>query len=269
MASEQLLVEVRDGVLYLTMNRPGKLNALTAEMTGAMIEALAGAAHDPAVGCVVLTGAGRGFCSGGDIGAMRARNSPAPGKDPPTVEQAVAALRCREEVSVLLHEIPKVTIAAVNGPAAGAGMSLALACDIRLAAESARFLTAFGRIGFSGDFGGTYSLSQVVGSAKARELYFLGDTLEAGEALRVGLVSRVYPQASFRDEVHALASRVANGPKVAYIYMKANLNAAQSQDLRALCDREAFGQVMTGRSEDHREAVVAFLEKRESRFKGR
>jgi 2-(1,2-epoxy-1,2-dihydrophenyl)acetyl-CoA isomerase len=268
MATDHLLVELRDRVLYLTMNRPDKLNALTPEMTGAMVEALTSAAHDPAVGCVVLTGAGRGFNSGGDVSAMRAGSGFSLGGDSPTVEQGVARLRRGEEAAVLLHEIPKVTIAAVNGAAAGAGMSLALACDIRVAAEGARFLTAFARIGFSGDFGGTYSLTRIAGSAKARELYFLSDPIDAAEALRIGLVTRVYPQSSFRDEVHTFAARIANGPTVAYGYMKTNLNAAQREDIRAICDREAFAQVMTGRTEDHREAVEAFLEKRAPKFKG-
>src|SRR5689334_21964684 len=171
MASDHLLVELRDRVLYLTMNRPDKLNALSGEMMSGLVNSLQGAATDPKVGCVVLTGAGRGFCSGGDITAMRERNE---GSGPaPTLEDRVASLRSGEEASRLLHEMPKVTIAAVNGPAAGAGLSLAMACDIRIASDGARFGTAFARVGFSGDYGGTWSLTQLVGSAKARELYFL------------------------------------------------------------------------------------------------
>jgi 2-(1,2-epoxy-1,2-dihydrophenyl)acetyl-CoA isomerase len=268
MANTDLLVETKDRVLYLTMNRPDKLNALSPDMIAGLLENLANAAQSSAIGCVVLTGAGRGFCAGGDITAMRDRNEGG-GGPAPTVEDRVAGLRRSEESSVLLHEMPKPTIAAVNGPAAGAGLSLAMACDIRIASSTARFGTAFAKVGFSGDFGGTYFMTRLLGPAKARELYFLADVIDADEALRIGLASRVVPTESFRDEVHSFAKRLANGPSIAYSYMKANLNAALTADVRTMVDREAWGQTMTGRTEDHREAVKAFLEKREPKFSGR
>jgi 2-(1,2-epoxy-1,2-dihydrophenyl)acetyl-CoA isomerase len=263
-----LLTELRDRVLYLTMNRPDKLNAMSAEMMGAMVDNLSRAAANPEVGAVVLTGAGRGFCAGGDITAMRERNEGAGAGTTTTIEERVANLRRGEEASSLLHQMGKVTIAAVNGPAAGAGLSIAMACDIRIASDQARFGTAFAKVGFSGDYGGTWTLTRLVGSAKARELYLLADVISAEEALRIGLANRVVPKESFKDEVHALASRIANGPTIAYSYMKANLNAAITHEFNELLDREAWGQTMTGRTEDHREAVKAFLEKRPPTFKG-
>jgi 2-(1,2-epoxy-1,2-dihydrophenyl)acetyl-CoA isomerase len=267
MAATDLLTEVKERVLYLTMNRPDKLNALSPDMMSALVENLENAARSSAIGCVVLTGAGRGFCSGGDVSAMRERNE---GDGPaPTIEERVASLRRGEEASRLLHEMPKVTIAAVNGAAAGAGLSLAMACDLRIASSTARFGTAFARVGFSGDYGGTWSLTHLVGTAKARELYFLADIIDSAEALKIGLVNRVYPAESFADEVHSLARRIANGPTIAYSHMKANLNAAQTHAFTELLDREAWGQTLTGRTEDHREAVKAFLEKREPKFSGR
>src|SRR5260370_41205032 len=207
-----LLTELRDRVLYITMNRPDKLKAMSAEMMGAMVDNLNRAATNPEVGAVVLTGAGRGFCAGGDITAMRERNEGAGAGTATTIEERVAGLRRGEEASLMLHQMAKVTIAAVNGPAAGAGLSLAMACDLRIASDAARFGTAFAKVGFSGDYGGTWSLTRLVGSAKARELYFLADVIPADEALRIGLANRVVPAASLKDEVHALASRIANGP---------------------------------------------------------
>jgi 2-(1,2-epoxy-1,2-dihydrophenyl)acetyl-CoA isomerase len=268
MSNDHLITELKDRVLYLTLNRPDRLNAMSAPMLSGLVDALSKAATNPEVGCVVLTGAGRGFCAGGDIGAMRERNESGRGGEQ-TVEDRVAGLRRSEDASLLLNEMPKVTIAAVNGPAAGAGLSLAMACDIRLASDSARFGTAFARVGFSGDFGGTWSLTRLVGPAKARELYFTAEMLDAAEALRIGLASKVFAAASFADEVHKFARKIANGPTIAYSYMKANLNAAINRDFSEILDREAWGQTMTGRTEDHREAVKAFLEKREPSFKGR
>ena len=272
-----LIVERHDGVLYLTMNRPDKLNALSDHMIAGLLEELNRAAHDREVGAVVLTGAGRGFCAGGDIGRMRERNeggsAEGAGHGSSAGEQGIqtriSQLRRSEEVSLLLHEMPKVTIGAINGPAAGAGLSIALACDLRIAADTARFGTAFARVGFSGDFGGTYLLTQLVGPAKARELYFTAEVIGAEEALKLGMVNRVVAAAALTEEVRAFAKRIAAGPVVAYSYMKAHLNLALKSDLRTILDRESYGQTLTGLTEDHKEAVKAFLEKRDAKFKGR
>ena len=170
---QHLLEAVADGVATLTLNRPARLNALSTPIMDVLLEALPRLARDSAVGAVVLTGAGRAFCAGGDVKSM------AEGKVERSMEEAVIHLRGRMEVSRLLREIPKPTIAMVNGPAAGAGMSLALACDLRIAGQSARFVTAFANIGFSGDFGGSYFLSKLVGTGKARELYYTAEPLDA------------------------------------------------------------------------------------------
>jgi 2-(1,2-epoxy-1,2-dihydrophenyl)acetyl-CoA isomerase len=271
MSNEQLLVERRDGVLYLTMNQPDKLNALNPHEMGAILRELGRAGDDPEVGAVVLTGAGRGFCAGWDVGRMQDREGGAEkaGARRRTIEQQIAQVRRWEEASLLLHEMPKVTIAAVSGVAVGAGLCLALACDLRIASEAARFGTAFARIGLCGDFGGSYLLTWLVGPAKARELYLLADMIDANEALRIGMVNRVVPAASLMAEAHALAGRIAAGPRVAYSHMKANLNLAMHSDLRTILDREAAAQILAHQTEDHCEAVKAFLEKRKPAFQGR
>jgi len=261
----ELLETVKDGIAMLTMNRPDRLNALSGPMLGAMLEALQRLADDSAVGVVVLTGAGRGFCAGGDVKAM------AEGKEfgGTTMEENAQQLRSSMETSRLLHEMPKPTIAMVRGAAAGAGLSLALACDLRVASDNARFGTAFARVGYSGDFGGSYYLTQLVGTAKARELYYTADLLDASQALSLGMVNRVVPDASLEQETMALATKIANGPRIALRYMKRNMNAAESGSLKDQLDLEAWHHTRTGMTEDHKEAARAFVEKREPVFKGR
>ncbi len=260
-----LLETVKDGVAVLTLNRPDRLNAMSRPMLDALLEALPRLAEDPAVGVVVLTGAGRGFCAGGDVKVMAEGNE----LGGQTMEEKAQALRARMETSRWLHEMPKPTIAMVRGPAAGAGLSLAMACDMRVASDTARLGTAFARVGYSGDFGGSYYLTQLVGTAKARELYFTADLLDAQQALALGLLNRVVPDARLEEETMALASRLARGPRVALRYMKRNMNAAESASLEEMLDLEAWHHTRTGMTEDHREAARAFVEKREPQFKGR
>ena len=260
-----LLETVKDGVAVLTLNRPDRLNAMSRPMLDALLEALPRLAEDAAVGVVVLTGAGRGFCAGGDVKAMAEGNE----LGGQTMEEKAQALRARMETSRWLHEMPKPTIAMLRGPAAGAGLSLAMACDMRVASDTARLGTAFARVGYSGDFGGSYYLTQLVGTAKARELYFTADLLDAQQALGLGLVNRVVPDARLEEETMALASRLARGPRVAFRYMKRNMNAAESASLKEMLDLEAWHHTRTGMTEDHREAARAFVEKREPQFKGR
>ena len=263
--TQELIEVVKDGVAVLTMNRPERLNAMSGPMLDAMLEALPRLADDADVGVVVLTGAGRGFCTGGDVKAMAEGLEAGPGG----LEERAQSLRSRMEVSRWLHEMPKPTIAMVRGAAAGAGLSLALACDLRVAADSARFGTAFARVGYSGDFGGSYFLTQLVGTAKARELYYTADLLDAPQALALGLVNRVVPDARLEEETMALASRIARGPRVALRYMKRNMNAAETGTLKDVLDLEAWHHTRTGFTEDHREAAKAFVAKREPVFRGR
>ena len=263
--STDLLEQVKDGVAVLTLNRPDRLNAMSRPMLDALLEALPRLTEDPTVGVVVLTGAGRGFCAGGDVKAMAEGNE----LGGQTMEERAQALRSRMETSRWLHEMPKPTIAMMRGPAAGAGLSLAMACDLRIASDTVKLGTAFARVGYSGDFGGSYYLTQLVGTAKARELYFTADLLDAQQALGLGLVNRVVADARLEDETMALASRLARGPRVAYRYMKRNMNAAESASLKEMLDLEAWHHTRTGMTEDHREAARAFVEKREPQFKGR
>jgi 2-(1,2-epoxy-1,2-dihydrophenyl)acetyl-CoA isomerase len=260
-----VLEVVANGVAVLTLNRPDKLNAMSGAMLEALLEALPRLADDPGVGAVVLTGAGRGFCAGGDVRAM-AEGIEFAGD---TLEEKASALRGQMEVSRWLHEMPKPTIAMVRGPAAGAGLSLAMACDLRIAGDSARFATAFARVGYSGDFGGSYFLTRLVGTARARELYYTADILDAARALALGLVNRVVPDAQLEAETMALAGRLAAGPRVALRYMKRNMNAAESGTLKDVLDLEAWHHTRCGMTEDHREAARAFLDKREPVFRGR
>src|SRR5690349_7029305 len=193
-----LLEKIEDGVATLTLNRPDRLNALSPAMVLGLREALERLATDHAVGAIVLTGAGRGFCAGGDVKAME-------GAGPQTIEDRTGWWRRAHQVPLLLRSIPKVVIAAINGPVAGAGLGLALACDLRVAAASARFGTAFARIGYSGDYGGSWSLTRLVGTAKARELYFTADIIDADEAGRLGIVNKVVEDDALREETIALA----------------------------------------------------------------
>jgi 2-(1,2-epoxy-1,2-dihydrophenyl)acetyl-CoA isomerase len=263
--TDHLLETVSGGVAVLTMNRPEALNALSRPMLTAMHEALLRLSGDDTIGCVVMTGSGRGFCAGGDVKAMAEGTETAA----LSLDGKAHQLRDRMEVSRLLHEMPKPTIAMVNGPAAGAGLSIALACDMRFMAAGARLSTAFANVGYSGDFGGSYFLSQLVGTAKARELYFLPDRIDADTALRLGIVNRVYPDDQLQAETLAVAQRLASGPRVAYRYMKRNFNAAESQSLSQVFDLEAWGHTRSGETEDHKEAAKAFVEKRTPVFKGR
>ena len=188
---------------------------------------------------------------------------------PVTYEDSLDRQRRGHELSWLLYSMPKVTIAAVNGHAVGAGLGIAMSCDLRLASENAKFGTAFAKVGFGGDYGTSWQLTQLVGQAKAKELFFLGDIVGADEALRIGLANRKLQADGFKSEALAIAKKIANGPLVSYRYMKENVNLSLTQDFRTILDREAMTHLRCGMTEDHQEGVRAFMEKREPAFKGR
>lgn len=258
-----ILTDVRDRVATLTLNRPEKMNALSPELIAQSIAALKDWSRDPGIGAVVVTGSGRAFCAGGDVSTMAGEG------ENRTLEQRVDGLRESQELSWLLYNMPKVTIAAVNGAAVGAGLGVALACDLRIASSAAKFGTAYAKVGFGGDFGTTWLLTRYAGAPKAKELFFLAENIDAAEAQRIGLVNRVVESAGLMPEVSSIAARIAHGPLTSYRYMKANVNLASWADFRTMLDREAETHLRCGETQDHREGVRAFLEKRAASFTGR
>jgi 2-(1,2-epoxy-1,2-dihydrophenyl)acetyl-CoA isomerase len=269
--TDDLRAEVDDGVAVLTMNRPERRNAFSTAMISALGAVLGRLETDDAVGCVVLTGAGGAFCAGGDVKSMAAASAGhrADGAGG-SLDARIHRQRLNQRAtSGRLWSMPKPTIAAIGGPAAGAGLSLALACDLRYAVPGAVLTTAFARVAFAGDYGGTWFLTQLVGSARAKELYYFSERLSAEDALRLGIINAVFPAEEFEREVMARARRLAEGPSIAYRYMKENLNRAVTGELGDCMDLEVTHHVHTGLTDDHREAAQAFTEKREPRFRGR
>ena len=260
--TEHLQARVEDGVAILTMNRPERRNALSGEMTRGLVLALDDVELAGDVGCIVLTGAGGAFCAGGDVKGMAAAGS---GGGPAlSIDQRIHGQRVNQRATAgRIYEMPKPVIASLPGPAAGAGLSLALACDLRIASENVILTTAFARVGFSGDYGGTFFLSQLVGTGRAKELYYLSERIDAKEAERLGIVNRVVPESALEEQTLALAKRLAHGPTVAYRYMKENINRAVGGEVGECLDMEATHHNHTGQTEDHREAARAFVEKRE------
>src|SRR4029453_7525275 len=242
--SPYILARVEERVPTITFNRPERRNAVGPEMLHALEVALDAADRDDAVRAVVLTGAGGAFCAGGDVKGMDETNRGGSREAGPGIDAAIAwQRRNQRNTAGRIYTMPKPVIASLPGAVAGAGLSFALACDLRIASENAVFTTAFARVGFSGDYGGTYFLTQVVGSAKARELYFLSERFDAKEAERLGLVHWVVPPDALEDRTLALAQRLASGPSVAYRYMKENLNRAIGGDVIECLDLEATHHV--------------------------
>jgi enoyl-CoA hydratase/carnithine racemase len=253
---------VEEGVAVVTLNDPENRNPISYDLRPLLRQTIDGIARDDEVRCLLLTGAGDAFCAGGSPKAMVQDEQPA-------LEDRIRAIRWESEVVAVIHEMAKPSIAALPGPAAGAGFSLALACDLRIAAESAFMLTAFKRLGLPGDFGGSWLLTQLVGPARARELYFTSRRVQADECERLGLVNRVVPDEALQSEAMSLARELAQGPPVAFRWMKDNLNRALHESLRSCLAEEAERQCWAAETEDFREATRAFVERRSPEFKGR
>jgi 2-(1,2-epoxy-1,2-dihydrophenyl)acetyl-CoA isomerase len=261
--SSPLLVSIEHGIATLTMNQPHKLNALSAEMSSLGKQYLSDFVTNPDVRVVILTGAGRAFCAGGDVGNMAAN------KAPKTFEEKLDGLRGAQEFAWQLHSLPMPTIAAVNGFAVGAGLGIALSCDIRIASDKAKFGTAYARVGLGGDFGTTWQLTQLVGPAKAKEMFFLADNVDADEAHRLGLANQVVEHDQLMDSALEMAARIAAGAGVSFRYMKENVNLAVHSDFRTILEREALTHMRCSQTDDHREGAQAFVEKRKPNFQGR
>ncbi len=268
--TEDLLAYEEDGVAVLTLNRPQARNAMSGEMNAGLAMALDYAERAAQIRCVVITGAGGAFCAGGDVNGMAARPS-GPEQPGPSLDERIHLQRLSQRNTAgRMYLMPKPVIASLPGPAAGAGLSLALSADLRIMADTAFITTAFSKVGFSGDYGGSFFLSHLVGSGKAKELYFLSDRVSAEECARLGIANKVVPADVLEAETMALARRLATGPAVAYRYMKENFNrAAMGADVIECLDLEATHHVHTGLTEDHRAAAKAFVEKTEVEFKGR
>jgi enoyl-CoA hydratase/carnithine racemase len=264
MTYECLLYEVKDGIATLTLNRPERLNALGGTLRQDLHDAVTRAGADPEVRVMVVTGAGKGFCSGGDVKAMG--EAKAAQRERPLLEKIAPG---RDRTLLAMREAPQPIIAAVNGAAAGAGMNLALGCDLRIASTSAKFTQAFVKRGLHPDWGGTYFLPRVVGMAKACEMIFTGEVIDAAEALRLGIVSQVVAPEELLPTAYDLARRIATGPPVAIRLAKRSLYANEDLDLRGALQMETMAQNICFETEDATEGIRAFGEKRAPIFKGR
>jgi 2-(1,2-epoxy-1,2-dihydrophenyl)acetyl-CoA isomerase len=264
MATELIQVDIQHRVATVTLNRPERLNALGRDMREQIVAALERVEADEAVRVVMITGAGRAFCSGGDVKEMSERKAAgAPSR------RETEPVPMRDRILLRLQALPKPVIAAVNGVAAGAGMNLALGCDLRIASDKASFGQAFIKRGLHPDWGATYFLPRLVGMAKALELIWTGDMVPAQEALRLGLVNRVVPHAEFAAEAREWAERLAEGPPIAMRLAKRGVYRNQGADLASALEYETYAQQIVWNSEDSAEGIRAFMEKRPPEFQGR
>src|ERR1700733_13620867 len=265
--TRELLCVIRHRVAVITLNRPEVRNALSDTLTPALRRMIKACGENPEVGALLITGAGTAFCAGGNVKGMGAHRDQK--KLEMSFDEKVAVLQERQRLwTGALASVRKPTVAALPGPAVGAGLAIAMACDIRIAAESAFVSTGYLRVGLSGDYGIAWLLTRLVGTARARELMFTSDKVDAARCAAIGLVNRVVPEAKLQDEAFALAKSMAEGPAMALRYMKDNLDEAQMFDFATARDHEAERLIRTTMTADHREAVQAFIEKRKAVFKG-
>lgn len=268
--TEDCLAHLEDNVAVITLNRPQARNAMSGSMTQALDRALDHAERSPDVRCIVVTGAGGAFCAGGDVKGMASGGDAGSGSRGATLDERIHAQRLNQRNTAgRMHLMPKPVIASLPGAAAGAGLSLALAADLRIMADTAFITSAFAKVGFSGDYGGTYFLSQLVGQGKAREIYYFSDRVTSEECLRLGIANQVVPAADLEAATMDMARRLASGPSIAYRYMKENFNrVAQGADVIECLDLEATHHVHTSLTEDHKNAAAAFVEKTQPVFTG-
>src|SRR3954453_9954198 len=266
--TNELLCVIRDRVAVITLNRPEARNSLSDALTPALRTMIRSCGENPDVGALLITGAGEAFCAGGNVKGMGAHRDPK--KLEMSFDDKVADLQERQRLLTgALVSVRKPTIAALPGPAVGAGLAIAMSCDIRIAAQSAFVSTGYLRVGLSGDYGIAWLLTRLVGTARARELMFTADKVDAARCEAIGLVNRVVPDARLQDEAFAMAQSMAEGPTIALRYMKDNLDEAVLFDFSTARDHEAVRLVRTTMTADHREAVQAFLEKRKPVFMGK
>lgn len=267
--TNDLIGRIEGHVAVLSFNRPERRNALSEGVYAGFSEALPRIAADPDVRVLMLTGEGGAFCAGGDVKGMNERNKSTGSGQPQSVEFGIADLRRRQnQVTMALRNLPQPVVAALPGAAAGAGLSIALAADVRIAAERAIVVTAFANIGASGDFGSSWFLPRIVGEARAKHLLFTSPRLAAREAEDLGIVNVVLPDENFPDAALAWCADLASRAPIALRYMKENLNRSLDVSLQAALDAEATAMVRTMSTADHREAAAAFVEKRTPRFSG-
>jgi enoyl-CoA hydratase/carnithine racemase len=266
--TDELLCVIRDRVAIITLNRPQARNSLSDQLTPALRTMIRTCGENPEVGALLITGAGTAFCSGGDVKGMGAHRDKK--KTDMSYDEKVADLQDRQRLLTgALVSVRKPTIAALPGPAAGAGLAIAMACDIRIAAQSAFISTGYLRVGLSGDYGIAWLLTRLIGTARARELMFTAEKVDAERCERIGLFNRVVPDDKLQEEAFAFAKSLAEGPTLALRYMKDNLDEALLFDFATARDHEAERLVRLTTTADHREAVQAFIEKRKAVFTGK
>ena len=267
--SDCLIDKGENGVALITLNRPESLNAVSDELQQLLSEYLQECAADKQIRCVALTGSGRGFCAGGDVKRQASDSEEQPSDTGDAAKLRAASLqRGHMEISHALHTMAKPTVALVNGPAAGAGLSLALACDIRICSDKASFHTSFARVGLSGDYGGSYFLQHLIGYSRALELYYSSERVNAETALALGMANQVVPHEQLLAEGMAYCERLAAGPTVAYGNIKANFNVAECATLEESLAQEAKSMIASGMTKDHTEGALSFVERRAPIFKG-